>query len=552
MGEVWYDTANFIRSNRVQTLPKCVENLLARSSLATLRDMCDAAPDLTSTPGQTPSVTETNGDKPIGTSVDGRSQLASFGLRKILSEVCGMLEAPRACPHYVMCVKPNLYGMRPIDGVVAFDAAIVERQLRSWDLVRLCRSLHDAKTKARSRHIFSQTPSLRFNGLHFQSTGPPSPDNPAQTLYAAHLHPDATDQSYAFHAYNSAAVDSLTSTKKKKKERSYTPMGHNGDPIALATPSTPNNDPITLATPSTPSHALPSERSAMVMSPSVVSTTLRQPHAFLEANSSWAVTPRKANEPEPDSDLEAYDTSAETAKDAGEQTRGPIPKPTETGTETKAETQLNTETSSPGSTPNAKANAALTEVIDQLFKKAERNGKHAVRRFQLVRTLASKPLVLLALGLPQGATRPEVKALVDTIDSSKGNVVTREEFDAFVRRLGDEKATITSNNLDLKPQSNASSDMNVKPEPINDVNPATIISANTSTYSNEHEAKVTPEVDAIMASAEQELHEAEEEFNEAGKIGQEEMPEPFKDLQHCAELADDCLAGINALARACL
>lgn len=220
----------------------------------------------------------------------------------------------------------------------------------------------------------------------------------------------------------------------------------------------------------------------------------------MEANSSWTVTPRKANEPEPDSDAETYDTSAETAKGAGEQTRS---KPTEMGTEAKAETQSNTETSSPGSTPNAKANAALAEVIDQLFKKAERNGKHAVRRFQLVRTLASKPLVLLALGLPQGATRPEVKALVDTIDSSQGNVITRDEFDAFVRRLGDEDATITSSNLNLELQSNASSSMDVKPEPINDVNTGTIISANASTYSNEHEVKVTPEDDAIIASAEQ-------------------------------------------------
>ena len=520
MGEVWYDTSNFIRSNRNQRLPESIENLLARSSLSTLRGMHDVSPNMATrvvpAPSNVDTWPQTSSEKPTKVAVDCRSQLASFGLSRILSEVCELLEAPHSDPQYVMCVKPNLYGMRPIDGVVAFDAAIVERQLQSWDLVRLCRSLRDAKIKDRSRRIFSQpTSSLRFNGRHFQVARPAGPDSVGQSLYAAHLHPDATDQSHGFHAYNSAAVDRLTSSKKKKTT---------GTSEGSHAPVTP---------PTLPRVFLP-EHSTNTISPTVVHESLRQPHEFMDKKSSWGVRPQpdfSKADPGSDVDQEDHDMPSND-NSAAKEPSSPAQRPTPKHLETKAENQSKEETqpSTMIQTSKVQSDASLVEITNKIFDKAKSNGKHAVRRFQLVRTLASEPSVLLALGLPESASRADVKALVETIDSAQGSMITREEFEAFVQRMSDFTTSPDSkNDIDTK--------TNVSIEPDKDA--STVLSASTDAHDTN--IILNGNADAVLSS--------NDEINEAGNyLEQRDSPQ---DMQYCTELVDDCLAGINALARTC-
>ena len=268
--------------------------------------------------------------------------------------------------------------------------------------------------------------------------------------------------------------------------------------------------------------------------------TLQQPHEFMENNSSWGVTPRKPDEPKADLgsnvDEEICDTS-NNDKSTAQEPSIPVQTPTSEQPEIEATSQSNAETqpSATIQTPKAKSDASLVEITDQLFSKAKSNGKDAVRRFQLVRTLAADPSVRPALGLPEGASRADVKALVDTIDSAQGTMVTREEFDVFVRRI---RVSDPSTSPDPKSDADTKTNVNLKPE--NDTD--TVASA--STDGHDTNANPNSKADTVLPSDEV-IHEAREDV-------EQQRPDSPQDMQYCAKLVDDCLAGINALARACL
>ena len=108
---------------------------------------------------------------------------------------------------FILCIKPNLYQMRPIDGVISFDAAIVERQLSNWNILGLCR-----QEAAR----LSKTPAMYYKSgsrpLHHKSNkqrlksfdiGPRSDHHQAHGSVSDAL---MMDSAYSFHEEHSHSL----------------------------------------------------------------------------------------------------------------------------------------------------------------------------------------------------------------------------------------------------------------------------------------------------------------------------------------------------------
>eukprot|EP00750_Incisomonas_marina_P029366 INCI7168.5.p1 GENE.INCI7168.5~~INCI7168.5.p1 ORF type:complete len:2647 (+),score=550.22 INCI7168.5:170-7942(+) len=124
-GEVTYAVENFLLKNR-DKFPQQLKTMMSHSSEALLKEIFGDEPNDDDDSTGSGRRRKPNNKKTI---------CAKFKvqLRRLSQTISG------TAPHYIRCIKPNDCRLRPIDGVVAFDAAKTQSQLLYSGVMEVCR-----------------------------------------------------------------------------------------------------------------------------------------------------------------------------------------------------------------------------------------------------------------------------------------------------------------------------------------------------------------------------------------------------------------------------